>query len=348
MLCGYLFIADGVGDRQRIQVSFRGTQVYTSPTPLEGTWNLSCCGSAHAMVIWETRNGMTTYRSFVEGSVGFAESAEEQYILGCCATHRDGLRWEYRYALLGTGDYLQESATGGIETMRDFLQRPGATVFLTDGTQIFVVEGRIVTADGVVIDPNDPDTASLLKRVIVDTRQRVLFCNGEQISSNRRYDGLYCCGDYAICVYVDDVHLSGWKREHWDDETWTFSAEWKYTPHPGWGDRMPPAARDREMWDRYKSLYPGFKVDVFYGGESVGTFDLSDANSPIYYDKLIGSWVWEMLSMWYKFPWERRGIGAVPWALEGAPQCGGGKLLIPHDGGITTVMGETAERRVFV
>ena len=41
------------------------------------------------------------------------------------------------------------------------------------------------------------------------------------------------------------------------------------------------------------------------------------------------------------------GIGRVPWSLEGTLKCGGGKLLIPYDGGITSVGGIEVERRVF-
>jgi len=51
----------------------------------------------------------------------------------------------------------------------------------------------------------------------------------------------------------------------------------KYTPHPGWGDKQPPAAKNRTEWDKYKSLYPGFAVDVFHQGEHIGTYKLSDA-----------------------------------------------------------------------
>jgi len=33
--------------------------------------------------------------------------------------------------------------------------------------------------------------------------------------------------------------------------------------------------------------------------------------------------------------------------MYATPKCGGGKLLIPYDGGLTTVIGNEAERRVF-
>ena len=363
--CDYTFIAEGSGQNQFINVTFRGKQVYTSPTVAQieqgDDWWYDCCNEGYALVIGEVIDGVTTYRSWVEGNPAMT-SSERIDIIGCCATHRVINQYEYRYALLGTGDYLQEPATEGINTCQDFLDKWNKAeaeaeeneeepeypeVFLTDGTKIVVVAGRIETEDGAVIDHTDPDTTSLLKTTITDTRERMLFCNGAVMGSNKRYDGLYCCDEYAICVYVDDDDLSGWKSEGYDYETWTYTAEQKYTPHPGWLDKQPPAAKNRTEWDRYKSLYPGFAVDVFHQGEKVGTYRLSDANSPIYYDKRIGSWVWELLTIWYKAPWDRRGIGAVPWALEGTPKCGNGKLLIPYDGGLTTVMGGEAERIVF-
>ena len=191
------------------------------------------------------------------------------------------------------------------------------------------------------IAPND--LAPLVKHSITDTRQRMLFCNGNQIASNKRYVGLHCCGDFAMCAYVDDDYLSGWNDEWQSGDV--YGVDRKYTPHPSWGDRQPPPASDREMWDYYKALYPGFAVDVFHNGASVGTFNLSDANSPIYYDKLVGGWVWQLLGM--RHTSYKASVGDAPWMLEGTPKCSGSKLLIPYDGGITTVVGNTAERRVF-
>ena len=96
-------------------------------------------------------------------------------------------------------------------------------------------------------------------------------------------------------------------------------------------------------WDYYKAVYPGFKIDVFYKGKCVGTFDLSDANSPIHFDRLGIGIVW-LLFMSARGP---NNIGSAPWTLEGTPMCDGRKLLIPHDGGITTVVGDGFNREVF-
>ena len=143
--------------------------------------------------------------------------------------------------------------------------------------------------------------------------------------------------------------MSGWKNERFElDEfgQWIgFHVDRKYSPHPGWGDRKPPSASDREMWDYYKVVYPGFAVDVFYQGAMIGTFKISDANSPIYYDKLGTSQLWQLLAVF--FAGVGHGVGSALWTLEGTPVCGHGKLLIPYDGGITTVAGTVAERRVF-
>ena len=162
------------------------------------------------------------------------------------------------------------------------------------------------------------------------------------ISSNKRYDGLHCCGEYLLCAYVDDDYLSGWRSEWGDGGAYGVDKMW--TAHPGWGDSTPPAAKDRANWDYFKSVYPGFKIDVFYKGESVGTFDLNDVHSPIYYDKLIASWVWFLLAA---YPGVEYKIGNAPWVMEGPPKCGSSKLLIPYDGGITTCIGWETSRRIF-
>jgi len=146
-------------------------------------------------------------------------------------------------------------------------QSPTPLLLTSDSCLLYSDSGKIETVDGVMIDPTDSDTALLLKTIVTDTRERMLFCNGALIGSDRRYDGLYCCDEYAMCVYVEDDHLSGWKSERWEEATETYTVERKYTPMPGWGDRQPPAAKNRTEWDRYKSLYPGFVVDVFYRGE---------------------------------------------------------------------------------
>ena len=259
------------------------------------------------------------YKAFIAGVLAL-ESLEPIYSLGCCGTHPDARgRFQYRYALLGTGDFIAE--------------RDENT--LTDGTD--------VQEAGVVLDLEDLSHVALLKETVTDTRQRMLFCNGTPIGGNLRYNGLYCCDGYALCTYVDDDYLSGWKEE-WS-EYGAYGVDRKYTPHPGWGETSPPAAKDRVMWDYYRSVYPGFAVDVFYRGTFVGTYKLSDANSPVYFDKLTASFVWELLGLYHAGV--GHGVGSVPWSLEGTPKCGGGKLLIPYDGGLTTVIGTESERRLF-
>jgi hypothetical protein len=88
-----------------------------------------------------------------------------------------------------------------------------------------------------------------------------------------------------------------------------------------------------------------FFWDGLYKGGFVGTFDVSDGNSPIHYDHIAGE-AWEILAIGYHAG-IGYGIGKAPWVLEGAPKCHGGKLLIPYDGGITTILDGVATRRVF-
>ena len=324
---------------QQEHYSYNGKGVYTSPA--DGSASVvRCCEESRMLAISEYRREPAVHQLFVfiEGRAVYtgvakpaSEPAERPTVFQCCSTYNRA----YRYALLGVGDLLEKTD----ETV------------LTDGTSVFRTgDGRIITEDGVGIAPSDWN--SLAKKRITDTRQRWLFCNGEQIGSHKRYDGLFCCGDYALCVYVDDDYLSGWQDERYEalgGGNFRWSVDRKYTANPGWGDKQPPAAKDRATWDDYKSLYPGFKVDVFCEGKAVGTFDLSDANSPIYYDKLIGNEIWKLLAAFLHGI--GYGIGDAPWTLEGPPRCAGKKLLIPYNGGLTTVVnagGECfAERRVF-
>jgi hypothetical protein len=199
-----------------------------------------------------------------------------------------------------------------------------------------------------IVDTWLPEYVALAKKKITDKRERYLCHNGKVLRENIRYDGLYCCGDFALCTYVDDDYLSGWSNE-WQARSGVSSVngvERKWTPNPGWGDRMPPSASDRATWDYYKAVYPGFKVDVFYKGNFVGTFDLSDANSPIHYDHLGIGIVWLWMMSFRDYGW-RNDIGRAPWSLEGTPKCADRKLLIPFDGGITTCVGDGFEREVF-
>jgi hypothetical protein len=287
--------------------------------------------------------GITEYQGetrlrmvFIEGVLVWS-SNESEYdtpisVADCCATHNG----EHRYALLGINNLE--------ETIED-----GEIVTLTDGTLAgYTGDGLYVTEDWVWFYFD----SALLKKTITDNRTRTLYHNGVPIKSNKRYDGLFCCGDYALCTYVDDDYLSGWRNE-WEvqlgfgDRAWGVDRKW--SPNPGWGDWTPPTPKDftadgMKLWDYYKAVYPGFKMDVFCAGEFVGTFDVSDANSPIHYDHLgIGS-VWLIFAAAYTA--SRNDIGAMPWALEGTPKCHQNKLLIPFDGGITTCMNKIS-RRIF-
>jgi hypothetical protein len=237
-------------------------------------------------------------------------------------THPRDEGYEYRYALLGAGE-LTETPVEGV---------------LTDGTTYHDDGDRIVTEDGVTIARHE--LGALQETEITDDRQRWLFCNGAQIGGKRQYDGIYCCGEFAMCVYVEDEYLSGW--EHTDEIGNTTVMSRKYTANPGWGDRKPPAAKDRAEWDRYKALYPGFVVDVFYKGAHIGKYKLNDANSPIFNERLFPNRFWRLFAAF-------RNIGSVPWVMEGSPGCAGSsKLLIPHDGGITTIIGgNVSERQLF-
>jgi hypothetical protein len=162
---------------------------------------------------------------------------------------------------------------------------------------------------------------------------------------------MFCCGEYVLCTYVDDDYLSGWSHTIYRPQEGggILTARLrKWAANPGWGDRLPPPANDRLWWDFYKAIYPGFKVDVFCEGKKVGTFKLSDGDSPVHYDHVAGV-AWEILAIARKATlYSMVGIGAAPFTLEGAPKCSGGKLLIPHDGGITTILnGKMVEREVF-
>jgi hypothetical protein len=197
-----------------------------------------------------------------------------------------------------------------------------------------------------IVDVFDPNMVALAKKRVVDRRERTLYHNGVSIGGNKRYDGLFCCGDYALCTYVDDDYLSGWKNEWSPGSGDVWGVERKWNPNPGWGDVMPPSGTDRATWDYYKAVYPGFAVDVFCEGEFVGTFKLSDANSPIHYDHLGIGMVWLLLAAQHLGAY-RYDIGAIPWTLEGTPKCHRDKLLIPFDGGITTHYNGELERRIF-
>ena len=230
----------------------------------------------------------------------------------------------------------------GFNELKESIDDDFSQITLTDGTQAVPAHyPYYVTEDGAVFIPD----FALIKKTITDERERYLYHNGDLISSNKRYDGFYCCGEYLLCTYVEDDYLSGWKNQWFEwlgmgDTAWGVDRKW--TPNPGWGDRLPPPASDRAAWDYYKACYPGFAVDVFCRGEKVGTFKLSDANSPILFDRLGIGIVWLLFAA-------RQGgnnIGSIPWALEGTPKCRDEKLLIPFDGGITTCLAGGEECRI--
>ena len=56
--------------------------------------------------------------------------------------------------------------------------------------------------------------------------------------------------------------------------------------------------------------------------------------------------VWLLFASCHAMGGMRFDIGKIPWTLEGTPRVHRDRLLIPFDGGITTVQGES-ERMVF-
>jgi hypothetical protein len=351
--CNYIFRPTGTGDHYRITMTWNGIFQYMSPVPSNGFFEIAGCCAVGSMIAIseivyapgnnrdpEDPSNTHQYRIFIEGTEVYTGEVTPLYereriaVFDCCGTHWERNQYTHRYALLGTGDVIEEADIGD------------DTMTLTDGTVAirYVDENEepteyFVTEDGVRFIPNEV----LAKKTITDTRVRRLFHNGAQVSENKRYDGLYCCGEYALCTYVDDDYLSGWKDERESGET--IETDRKWTAHPNWGDNSPPAARNREQWDDYRSVYPGFAVDVFHAGTNVGTLKLSDANSPMHFDRLGMGAIWLIRAV--RDSVVRHSIGNVPWSLEGAPVCHVGKLLIPFDGGLTTCVGDTSERRVF-
>ena len=318
------------------RVYWKGVVIYESPLKEEGTHSISClCSAARMIKITEHRGGLFVKTIvFIDGINVWESSDENDKITksDCCTIG------EHRYALLGINDFVEE------------VDDTAEPVTLTDGTQAHCIEDDIYeTDDGAFFIKNK----ALLKKTITDNRERYLFCNGGQIASNKRYDGIYFCGDFLLCTYVDDDYLSGW-RDEWAE--WldlgdvAMGVDRKWSPNPGWGDAMPPTPKDftpdgLKLWDYYKSVYPGFAVDVFSGGGSLGTFKLSDANSPIHYDHLGIGIVWLLFAEFYHR--NRYDIGTMPWTLEGTPMCRKNKLLIPFDGGITTCVDNEVRRRQF-
>ena len=272
-----------------------------------------------------------TYIVFLEGKEVYRGT--KPVTSDCCATHDA----EYRYALLKTGDF-QETAD---------IDPENGMMTLTDDTLAVQLAGNLY------IDEDETfflaDTA-VAKKTITDDRERRLYCNGTSIGGRKQYDGLYCCGEFLLCTYLEDEYLSGWKDEGFlqidlgNDTTWSTR---KWSPNPGWGDASPPPASNRAAWDYYRAVYPGFAVDVFCKGAYVGTYRLSDGNSPIHYDRLGIGKVW-LLFMCHLTQGGRNDIGIAPWALEGTPRCHDGKLLLPYDGGIRTCIGTATDRMVFV
>jgi hypothetical protein len=284
----------------------------------------------------------------------------------CCTTHKK----DYRYTLLGLGIFEEEldDCTDDTITLTD-----GTTAVLIDThsqyTNPEMTESSITktyqTTDGIMISETiqlkggsasvDFNYVALAKKKITDTRKRFLYCNGQKIAEDIRYDGIYCCGDFLLCTYIEDDYLSGWTRadsyitdvsangEDGGETVMTVSRKW--TAHSGWGERTPPKAADRQQWQRYKTLYPGFAVDVFYKGEKIATQKISDFNSPIYYDHLGTSQQWLWLAMYYSGI--AYTIGTFPLALEGSPECSEHKLLILFDGGLTTCVGDQLQRQSF-
>jgi hypothetical protein len=363
--CGYTF--ETVEGRTRI--SWNGNVVYTSPPPETGIGGgVNCCREAFMLSVTETlyQSGTTNPAStqikvFIEGKQVHdgevvptdtePKDQESIAVFRCCSTHDK----TYRYAMLGINDLIEELVWG-------------ENLTLTDGTVATKRDdGLYETPDGIVIDMSNmlskpgegndftlnQDAVSILKKNITDKRKRTLYCNGSSIGSNKRYDGMFCCGEFVLCTYVDDDYLSGWSNsfEYYNASdtglTQTSVRERKWTPNPCWGDKLPPPASDRAAWERYKNLYPGFSVDVFHAGKYVGTFGVSDGNSPVHYDHVLGEF-WKLL---YN-PGGYSSLGGSPGMLEGAPQCRDNKVLIPFDGGITTCLrtGDDVakERRVFV
>jgi hypothetical protein len=369
--CGYVFFPTGSGDTQIWSILYNGRLVYSTPPP-QGFWEIDqCCAAGKMLAISEVRYELGNnrdpddpgnthqYRVFIEGNDVFTGAVtplnerEPITVFDCCGTHWDNVRWNHRYAMLGTGDFIEEAdmpmtlseLQEKLEENEEFQEPP---VMLTDGTaaERFYEDD---TPTEYFVTPDEPEVKFipnevLVQKTITDTRLCRLFHNGNQIGSNKRYDGLYCCGGYALCTYVDDDYLSGWKDERENGDT--IETDRKWCPHPDWGDSQPPAAKDREQWDYYRSVYPGFAVDVFYEGMHAGTFKLSDPNSPIHFDRLGTGAIWLLRAV--RDSLIRHSLGNVPWSLEGAPQCNDGKLLIPYNGGLTTIIGNVLERRVFV
>jgi hypothetical protein len=338
--CGYVVAYDNT-ENGRSTVSWQGKVVYTSPTRAEGDWMMgSCCGAASMLVISTMLKAdamsykETEYDVYIEGNHVY--SVKDSPTVTCCATHGGA----YRYGLLRV-QYLTETADIGEDTMT-----------LTDGTHAERDNGdTFVTSDGVSFRPDE----AIAKKTITDDRQRMLFCNGHLIGTNKRYDGLYCCGDYMICVYVDDDYLSGWDdlevttiENKIDDDVFIqqiYTYWHKWSANPGWAEKSPPPAKNRKEWDKYNADYPGFAVDVFYEGKHVGNFKLSDANSPVCYDHLQQDMRMAWLIMAVRL--FGLGIGQVPWSLEGTPKCRANKLLLPYDGGLQTCINDETERKVF-
>ena len=134
MSCGYLFMSVGTTDAdRRTEISYKGGVVYTSPTILENKhWSTSsgggvCCSDVHLLIISETENETTRHMAFIEGTQ-VLESEMPITSLGCCTTHDK----DYRYALLGTGDFIEKLD----ET----------EITLTDGTRLYQTpDNRAIT-----------------------------------------------------------------------------------------------------------------------------------------------------------------------------------------------------------
>ena len=365
------------GDNERWLVSWQRKYINSSfPMPPERFWDIAgCCGGM--LAISEIRyapnnnrdpfdsNNTHRYRIFVEGEeVHTGEETpmrerERIAVFDCCNTHWDGIRYNHRYALLGIGDFIEEAdmpmtvseLQEELAQDEDYQEPPITLTDDTVATRCYDDDAPteyFETAEGVRFIPDQ----AIVKKTITDTRERQLFHNGGVIGTDKRYDGLYCCGEFALCTYLDDDYLSGWKDERESGDT--IETDRKWSPHPNWGDAMPPAAKDRERWEEYRELYPGFSVDVFHQGAKIGTFNVSDANSPIPFDRLGTGAIWllraarESTLRMFSFPGQLpHSIGNAPWSLEGAPICKGEKLLIPYNGGITTSVGADTNRRVF-
>jgi hypothetical protein len=249
-----------------------------------------------------------------------------------------------------TADWVQEFGTGNCypACWYDLYQTPDGVLF--EGLYRKGVNPGSLTEGWSPINEPIYDNIALAKKQITDNRTRTIYHNGQQIASNKNYDGIFCCGNFMLSAYVDDEYKSGWWNRV-DTGSKHDVIERKHNPFPGFGDALPPAANayteeGLKKWNYYNRSQSPYRVAVFAGGTMIADEPVNDVNSPIHYDHLNMPFPWLLFGLY--FGGVQMNIGNYPLMMEGHPICGSAKVLIPHDDGLTTVTAGESSTRHFI